>query len=154
MGTLYLVFAGEALRGIDFKKPTETLRKGVMPALMRTELQEFFKRGKENFIQKIDIEKGTEFEKKVWLALREIPFGETRSYKWLAERVGTPKGSRAVGQALSKNPLPIILPCHRVIESDGSLGGYSGGVDIKRRLLDIEYYMQMGKKNHPSTSSG
>ena len=90
--------------------------------------------------------RGTEFDHRVWLTLKEIPFGETRTYKWLAERIGKPKASRAVGQALGRNPIPILLPCHRIIESDGSIGGFSGGVDIKRRLLDIEYYKTLGKK--------
>jgi methylated-DNA-[protein]-cysteine S-methyltransferase len=88
---------------------------------------------------------GTDFEKKVWETLRKIPYGETRTYKWLAEEIGKPQAFRAVGNALGKNPIPIIFPCHRVIESDGSLGGYSGGVDIKRRLIEIEYYTKQSK---------
>ncbi len=83
---------------------------------------------------------GTDFEKKVWTALKDIPYGETRSYKWLALAVGSPKSPRAVGQALGRNPLPLIIPCHRIIHEDGRIGGYSSGTDIKRRLLDIEYY--------------
>jgi methylated-DNA-[protein]-cysteine S-methyltransferase len=69
-----------------------------------------------------------------------------RTYKWLAEKTGKPGAFRAVGQSLSRNPIPIILPCHRVIESDGSIGGYSAGVDIKRRLLEIEYYSKLAKR--------
>ena len=88
---------------------------------------------------------GTEFERKVWETLKEIPYGETRTYKWLAEKIGKPHAFRAVGNALGKNPIPIIFPCHRVIETDGSLGGYSGGTDIKRRLLEIEYYTKLSK---------
>lgn len=80
----------------------------------------------------------TDFQRRVWMGLCTIPYGETRSYKWLAERVGCPNGFRAVGQANGKNPLPIIIPCHRVINSNGSIGGYSGGVEIKKRLLAIE----------------
>jgi methylated-DNA-[protein]-cysteine S-methyltransferase len=146
LGTLYLLFSGETLRGIAFKKPGEVLRKGKAPPLIKNELKEYFENGREEFTQKIKFIKGTEFEKKVWLALKEIPYGETRTYKWLAEKVGKPNASRAVGQALSRNPIPIILPCHRVIESDGSIGGYSSGVDIKRRLLEIEYYRKLAKK--------
>lgn len=81
---------------------------------------------------------GTEFQKRVWNKLIEIPYGETRGYKWLAKAVGSPKGFRAVGGANGKNPIPIIIPCHRVINSDGSLGGYSGGVWIKEWLLKLE----------------
>ena len=66
-------------------------------------------------------------------------------YKWIAEKIGRPAAVRAVGRALSKNPIPIVIPCHRIIESDGSLGGYSSGIDRKRRLLDMEYYARMNR---------
>lgn len=82
--------------------------------------------------------RGTTFQEKVWRELLNIPYGETRTYKELAERVGCPKGSRAVGGALNKNPIAIIVPCHRVIGSDGSLVGFAGGLDIKTRLLSLE----------------
>ena len=150
IGTLYLIFTGKILMEIDFKKPTGLPRKGISSFPVRKELKEYFEHGKDAFTQKIDLINGTEFEKKVWLALKEIPFGETRTYKWLAEKVGKPKASRAVGQALGKNPLPLIFPCHRIIESDGSLGGYSGGIDVKRRLLDMEYYMKLSKEGNKS----
>lgn len=81
---------------------------------------------------------GTEFQNKVWSALREIPYGSTISYRELALKVGSPSAFRAVGNANSKNPLPILIPCHRVIAHDGSLGGYSGGLDYKRFLLSLE----------------
>ena len=89
-------------------------------------------------------EAGSEFDRAVWAALGDIPFGETWSYKRLAEAVGRPKASRAVGGANGRNPLPIVRPCHRVVASDGRLGGYLGpdggasGADIKRRLLMLE----------------
>jgi methylated-DNA-[protein]-cysteine S-methyltransferase len=146
IGTLYLIFSGKNLSGIDFVRPDRIMGKGKAPAPIRKELKDFFEHGIAEFTHKVVFTKGTDFEKKVWLTLKEIPFGETRTYKWLAEKLGKPNASRAVGQALSKNPLPIVLPCHRVIESDGSLGGYSGGVDIKRRLLEIEYYLKQEKK--------
>jgi methylated-DNA-[protein]-cysteine S-methyltransferase len=149
LGTLYLIAAGKVLREIDFRKPADIPRKDIASHLLKKELREYFEHGKDEFTQEIDPANGTEFEKNVWFTLREIPFGETRTYKWLAEKIGKPNASRAVGQALGKNPLPIILPCHRIIESDGSLGGYSGGIDIKRRLLEMEYYMRMAKKNDP-----
>jgi len=145
-GTLYLLLSGKTLKGITFQKPDEIPRKGDAPALIKKELKEYFEHGREEFTQKIDFPKGTEFEKKVWLALKEVPYGETRTYKWLAEKVSRPSACRAVGRALSRNPIPIILPCHRIIESDGSIGGYSSGVDIKRKLLDIEYYTKLSKK--------
>ena len=82
--------------------------------------------------------KGTGFQKRVWGALLRIPYGETRTYKDIARVIGNPRVSRAVGSACARNPIPILIPCHRVIASDGGLGGYSGGIEIKKRLLKIE----------------
>ena len=87
---------------------------------------------------------GTEFQNKVWKALMEIPFGETRSYGEIAKIIGNEKASRAVGMANNKNPIPIIVPCHRVIGANGKLVGYAGGLDIKEMLLNLE-------KNHPNS---
>jgi len=82
---------------------------------------------------------GTDFQQRVWQALRGIPYGETRSYGSVAGQVGLPRGgARAVGQANARNPVPIIVPCHRVVASDGGLGGFSSGLDHKRRLLRLE----------------
>ena len=81
---------------------------------------------------------GTEFERAVWDALLEIPFGETRTYGQIAERIGRPKACRAVGRANGRNPISILIPCHRVIGAGGALTGYAGGLDMKRELLDIE----------------
>lgn len=80
----------------------------------------------------------TPFQRQVYAALQEIPFGETRAYRQVADALGRPKSSRAVGAANGKNPLPIVIPCHRVIAADGSLGGYSGGLAVKRWLLAHE----------------
>ena len=82
--------------------------------------------------------RGTEFQMKVWKALSKIPSGQVRSYKQLAVMVGNPDGARAIGGAMNRNPVPIIVPCHRVIESSGGLGGYGGGLDKKRMLLKLE----------------
>jgi methylated-DNA-[protein]-cysteine S-methyltransferase len=81
---------------------------------------------------------GTQFQRQVWMALAEIPYGATESYGELALRVGNPKACRAVGLANGRNPIPLILPCHRVIGANGSLTGYGGGLDLKKRLLDHE----------------
>ncbi len=81
---------------------------------------------------------GTESQKKVWNALCQIPYGETRTYKHIAAAVGNPKASRAVGMANNKNPMTIVVPCHRVIGTDGSLTGYAGGLDMKKALLELE----------------
>lgn len=82
--------------------------------------------------------KGTEFQKKVWNALLEIPYGETRSYQEIAIRIGNPKAVRAVGGACNRNPIGIIVPCHRVVGKNGSLTGYAGGLDYKKLLLEKE----------------
>ncbi len=82
--------------------------------------------------------KGTDFQKKVWNALCDIPYGETRSYKDIAIAVGNPKASRAVGMANNKNPITVIVPCHRVIGSSGKLVGYAGGLQMKKFLLEME----------------
>lgn len=81
---------------------------------------------------------GTEFQKKVWNALLEIPYGETRSYQEIAIRIGNPKAVRAVGGACNRNPIGIIVPCHRVVGKNGSLTGYAGGLDYKKMLLEHE----------------
>jgi methylated-DNA-[protein]-cysteine S-methyltransferase len=81
---------------------------------------------------------GTEFERAVWEQLLEIPYGETASYGEVARAIGRPDRARAVGAANGRNPLPIVIPCHRVIGADGSLVGYGGGLDLKRRLLELE----------------
>ena len=82
--------------------------------------------------------KGTSFQKRVWAELLKIPYGETRSYQDIAKAIGHRKAYRAVGNANGSNPVPIIIPCHRVIESNGGLGGYGQGIDVKKRLLDFE----------------
>jgi len=82
--------------------------------------------------------RGTDFQKKVWNALLQIPYGKTKTYSQIAIEVGSPKGARAVGNACNQNPLPIIIPCHRAVHKDGSLGGYASGVDKKKFLLMIE----------------
>lgn len=139
LGTVYVTFAGKQLTSISFIKPS-SVSFGKVPGSFIRQLKEYFEGTGTGFDQELSLQAGTKFERKVWLALSGIPYGQTRSYKWLAGRVGLPGGSRAVGQALSKNPIPIVLPCHRIIESGGGLGGYSSGIRLKRRLLDLEYY--------------
>ena len=81
---------------------------------------------------------GTSFQKKVWDAIQRIPYGEVSSYKWIAEQIGKPKAVRAVGSAVGANPVSILRPCHRVVRSNGALGGYGGGLERKRQLLALE----------------
>ena len=148
VGTLYLIFTGRVLTGLAFKKPsTIPCKMGSASKAFIGELDRYFQGSVKGFSQKSEFLTGTDFEKRVWMTLNDIPFGETRTYKWMAEKVGSPGASRAVGQALAKNPIPIVVPCHRVIESDGSLGGYSSGVKTKVRLLDLEYYAKMNKSS-------
>lgn len=93
---------------------------------------------KVTFADNLDLSQATTFQRKVWEITRLIPYGETRSYRWVAEQIGQPGAVRAVGQALARNPLPIIIPCHRVVASNNKLGGYSGGVEMKKYLLNLE----------------
>lgn len=102
------------------------------------ELAEYFEGKRKHFDVNLDIAIGTEFQRQVWDALIDIPFGETRSYKEVAEAVGRPKACRAVGGANNLNPLPIVVPCHRVIGSDGKMVGYAHGLGAKEALLRIE----------------
>lgn len=147
VGTLYLIFSGEYLVGVSFKKPLQTaLVKNSAPRNFIRELRGYFQGKDSGFGQKMKFLKSTGFDEKVWNCLKEIPFGETRTYKWVAEKINNPSAVRAVGQALSRNPFPIVLPCHRVIESDGSIGGYSSGINIKRRLLEMEYYAKINRE--------
>lgn len=145
IGPLYLVASEKGLRGIHWKKqnvPLIKALKGSSPAvkgLSRAvrELNEYFGGRRERFSLSLDA-RGTVFQKRVWRELRRIPFGETCSYKDIARRIRNPKAVRAVGTANGRNPLCIVVPCHRVIAADGSLGGYSAGLSIKQKLLRIE----------------
>ncbi|MDO8283252.1 MAG: methylated-DNA--[protein]-cysteine S-methyltransferase [Thermodesulfovibrionia bacterium] len=146
IGNIFLLFSGRSLIEISFNKPLKVAyKKGAAPKSFLKELGSYFSGVETEFRQEIQFLKGTEFEQSVWLSLKDIPYGETRPYKWVAEKIGSPSAVRAVGQALSKNPIPIVLPCHRVVESSGSIGGYSAGVEKKVRLLEMEYYSKMNK---------
>ena len=103
-----------------------------------TRFRVYFIGNEVNFADELDLTGATPFQRQVWEATRLIPYGETRSYMWVAEQIKKPKAARAVGQALSRNPLPVIVPCHRVLSIDGKLGGFSGGLETKRYLLSLE----------------
>ena len=98
----------------------------------------YFNGQKVHFPDKLDLSGATMFQREVWEATRLISYGEARSYQWVAGQIKKPKASRAVGQALGRNPLPIIVPCHRVLASDGKLGGFTGGLNTKKNLLRLE----------------
>jgi len=101
-------------------------------------LRIYFGGHKVNFPDELDLSRATAFQREVWETTRLIAYGETRSYTWVAEQIRKPRAVRAVGQALGRNPLPIIVPCHRVLTSNGKLGGFSGGIEVKKRLLHLE----------------
>lgn len=113
--------------------------------LVIRQLNEYFAGERKEFSVPLHLN-GTEFHQRVWRALCEIPFGKTASYKEIAERIGNPKAMRAVGQANHRNPIPIIIPCHRVIGANGHLTGYGGGMDMKEKLLSHEGVALNGSK--------
>jgi O-6-methylguanine DNA methyltransferase len=91
----------------------------------------------------LDLSKGTSFQRQVWRTLQRVPYGKLRSYQWIAARVGGRHYARAVGNAVGANPLPIVIPCHRIVAHDASLGGFSGGLSMKRKLLSLEGTLSM-----------
>jgi methylated-DNA-[protein]-cysteine S-methyltransferase len=145
VGELTLSAVGGRLTGLlfeDNRYPPDRegwRRDDVDPALVgaRQQLEEYFAGSRKDF-ELVMSSKGTEFQQKVWAALREIPFGETRSYGEQARLIGDHKAVRAVGLANGKNPIPIIVPCHRVIGADGSMTGFGGGIARKKWLLAHE----------------
>jgi len=144
VGPLLLAGDSNALRRVSF----ESSKRSPLPqadwkqnqaafAEVIRQLQAYFRGELKEFDLPLAME-GTEFQLRVWNALRRIPYGETVSYSQLAERIGSPRAVRAVGLANGSNPIPIIVPCHRVIGSDGSLTGFGGGLSTKRKLLELE----------------
>ncbi len=113
-------------------------RDDLKGGFIKRELEEYFAGELRHFQTPIDLLWGTPFERRVWRELSHIPYGKIRSYREVAKFVGVPRGYRAVGRAVGKNPIGIIIPCHRVILSDGGLGGFGAGVEAKRYLLKLE----------------
>lgn len=101
------------------------------------QLQEYFEGKRKTFSLELDL-KGTPFQIQVWQTLQKVPYGETSTYGEIANRIGSPNASRAVGNACRANPIPIIIPCHRIIGKNGQLTGFAGGLEIKRKLLELE----------------
>ena len=135
------VIAGDSgLRAIEFEPgPIEGERNDSHPLLGETvrQLREYFDGTRREFALPLELQ-GTDFQRRVWEMLLTIPYGETRSYRELAQAIGAPKAVRAVGAANGANPLPIVVPCHRVIGANGKLTGYGGGLPLKKRLLELE----------------
>ncbi len=144
LGQLLLTGDGQALHGLymqDGPRPVATASdwrpEPAAFATARGQLDEYFTGRRRSFELPL-APQGSEWELRVWMALREIPYGETISYGELAGRVCTSRAARAVGLANGRNPISVIVPCHRVIGADGSLTGFGGGLERKRTLLDLE----------------
>jgi O-6-methylguanine DNA methyltransferase len=138
-GLLLLESTEDVLLRVRWVKSKDVPETETRPILEETkkQLQEYFDGKRESFDLSFNA-RGTAFQKKVWKVLREIPYGEIKSYKDIADAIDNPSAPRAVGRANNKNPLSIIIPCHRVIATSGLLTGYSGGVEIKKKLLELE----------------
>ena len=146
VGTLTLVASDDGLKAILWENDREGRVPAPMgieddnhPVLLETERQlgEYFAGRRQTFDLPLAFE-GTAFQQQVWAALLTIPFGETRSYRQIAEQIGRPAAVRAVGAANGRNPISIVAPCHRVIGSNGALTGFAGGLEVKARLLALE----------------
>ncbi len=144
IGKMLLVGTNGVLEELHFPKATEHI---AIPAEWQKDeacfgetlrqLQQYFAGDRQEFDLRIS-PKGSPFQERVWQELCQIPYGATASYGAIAEKIGNPKACRAVGMANSKNPIPIIIPCHRIIGKDGSLTGFGGGLVVKKQLLDLE----------------
>ncbi len=142
-GTIFLVYEEGILTGLLLRQEPYQITEEDLQSrtkftdMVMDQVKEYLQGKRRNFEFKFKLI-GTAFQRKVWEALLEIPYGETRSYKQIAEAIGNPKACRAIGMANNKNPIMIIVPCHRVIGSDGSLTGYAGGMEMKKNLLELE----------------
>ena len=138
LGSVTFVEEDGALLAITTHRPYEGIEQET--ALIKEanrQLSEYLKGERQMFDLPLN-PRGTDFQKRVWRALCDIPYGETRSYKQIAEAIGNPKAVRAVGMANNRNPITIVVPCHRVIGADGKLVGYGGGLEMKEFLLRLE----------------
>lgn len=153
VGSLLLAATSQGLVRVAYPQETgheavlETLAQRVSPRVLRaparldrtaTELDEYFDGRRTKFDLPLDLRLSTGFRRRVLTQLCTIGYGETASYRYIAEAVANPNAVRAVGTACATNPLPLIIPCHRVVRSDGTIGSYAGGADVKVRLLDLE----------------
>ena len=125
------------LKRLKEKFPGTPVRDDRRNRKVLDQLRKYLKGELRRFDCKLEF-KGTPFQKKVWSALAKIPYGRTRSYRDIARAIGHPKAFRAVGNANGRNSIPLIIPCHRVIESNGGLGGFGHGIEVKKRLLEFE----------------
>jgi methylated-DNA-[protein]-cysteine S-methyltransferase len=141
VGWLRLQVSSPGLQSIDFVSGPSAINGSEQDPIMTAltdELDAYFRGKLRSFSVPLDPAEGTPFQRRVWHELIRIPYGETRSYAEVAAAVGNPRGARAVGLANKRNCIPIVIPCHRVIKSDGGLGGYDSGLDTKKALLCLE----------------
>ena len=142
LGALILLGSPMGVTGLSFPGPMTGLDEAdYQPAaftLATQQLDQYLAGDRERFDLDVDLTAGTEFQRQVWRALQQIPYGTTITYTQLAEAIGRPDRLRAVAAAIARTPVPIIVPCHRVIGADGTLTGYGGGLERKRLLLDLE----------------
>lgn len=130
--------ASKILNGLSKNRDTILTHKNTnMIAQAKKQIVEFLRGERDEFHLELNPQ-GTDFQKRVWNALKKIPYGQTRCYQDIAKSVGSPKAMRAVGMANNKNPIPIVVPCHRVIGKNGDLVGFGGGLPLKKRLLKLE----------------
>ena len=137
VGSLTLEGDDRVLTRVGFGEAGAPQGDAVAVSAAAIQLEQYFAGERKEFDLDVELE-GTEFERRVWDAVRAIPYGQTASYAEIARRIGRPDACRAVGRANGRNPLAVIVPCHRVVGSDGSLTGYAGGIAMKRALLDLE----------------
>ncbi len=137
VGEIYISSDGKALKELYINAKKKAGEPDALLLEAKKQLMEYFAGARKAFDLPLDPE-GTPFQKRDWAALLEIPYGETVTYKAIAEKINCPKGYRAVGLANNKNKISIVIPCHRVVGSDGSLTGYAGGLSIKEFLLELE----------------
>jgi len=139
-GTIEIVSSDTSITKCNFAKDNFRASSKNVPPIMKNalvQLKDYFDGKLQDFVLQLELS-GTEFQLRVWNELQEIPFGQTITYKELAEKIGNKKAIRAVASANAKNPISIIVPCHRVIGSDGKLRGYGGGIERKKWLIDFE----------------
>jgi methylated-DNA-[protein]-cysteine S-methyltransferase len=132
---IYSKTAKKALQEISSRASGEAVNESGKLSPEAGNIEKILTQKKKGFNFPLDLTGGTEFERKIWRAAASIKYGQTRSYKWLAKKAGRANAWRAAGRALSRNPLPLAIPCHRVIKSCGQIGGFSGGPKIKKKLL-------------------
>ena len=138
IGKIKIEVEDRSVIGVYFSDESSEENRNELVDECKKQLEEYFNGKRKSFDLNIKFIKGTEFQLKVWNALKEIPYGEKVTYKYIAEKINNPKAVRAVGGANNKNPISIIIPCHRVIGANGKMVGYAEGIDKKEFLLKLE----------------